>query len=498
MLGLNNSTNQHYRNLETHLRRENPLLVEAVKEFRKLDSIARKMGLLQVDQSYTRKISWWPLISVLGTFSAGKSSFINYYLEQPLKETGNQAVDDKFSAICYSSDGESRVLPGISLEADPRFPFYGIADEIEKVASGEGGQVNSYIQMLTCASENLKGQIFIDSPGFDADDQRSATLEITDYIIELSDLCLIFFDARHPEPGAMKDTLKHLVTDRAFGRNTDKFVYILNQIDTTAEEDNLEDVVAAWQRAMAREGMTAGKFFTLYNPNQAIEIQDTTRRERYERKRDADMQDIKERIDNVRTERLYKITGSLEKRCREIEHHQLPALKQYLDRWLRSVLLTDLVVILLVVLGAGGAMFYQPAMQSWVNGLLAQVSSNRTAQFLLTAAILVALYCLHMLSRHWHKKRLLADIPASGMDADYNESVAHAFEKNTVFFRSVFSPSPVGWGYFSRRKLKRIARRADEFIQQLNNKFARPSGAIEEETTNTQPVMNEPEPQTST
>lgn len=57
----------------------------------------------------------------------------------------------------------------------------------------------------------LKGRILIDSPGFDADEQRKATLRITDHIIELSDLVLVFFDARHPEPGAMQDTLEHLI-----------------------------------------------------------------------------------------------------------------------------------------------------------------------------------------------------------------------------------------------------------------------------------------------
>lgn len=41
-----------------------------------------------------------------------------------MQKTGNQAVDDRFTVICYSSDDQVRVLPGLSLETDPRFPFY--------------------------------------------------------------------------------------------------------------------------------------------------------------------------------------------------------------------------------------------------------------------------------------------------------------------------------------------------------------------------------------
>jgi len=66
--------------LETHLNNENPLLLDVVSRFKKLDTVAYKMGLLDTKESYATSIPWWPLVSVLGTFSAGKSSFINNFL----------------------------------------------------------------------------------------------------------------------------------------------------------------------------------------------------------------------------------------------------------------------------------------------------------------------------------------------------------------------------------------------------------------------------------
>ena len=253
------------KHLETHLAEENPVLLNAVQSYRDLDKVARRLGLLDKNESFATAIPWWPMISILGTFSAGKSTFINDYLDIPLQRSGNQAVDDRFTVICYSEDKEPHTLPGVALDSDPRFPFYKISRDIETVAEGEGGRIDSYLQLKTCNSNRLKGKILIDSPGFDADAQRTSTLRITRHIVDLSDLVLVFFDARHPEPGAMRDTLEHLVAGTINRTDSGKFLYILNQIDTAANEDNPEEVIAAWQRALGDRGLTAGRFYTIYS-----------------------------------------------------------------------------------------------------------------------------------------------------------------------------------------------------------------------------------------
>ncbi|MGB5520801.1 MAG: dynamin family protein, partial [Gammaproteobacteria bacterium] len=312
--------------LESHLENENPLLLDAVIRFKELDRVAYRMGLLRTSETFATRIPWWPLISVLGTFSAGKSSFINHFLGQNLQYTGNQAVDDKFSVICYSAQQESRVLPGIALDSDPRFPFYQMSEEIDKVTEGEGRRIDAYLQMKTSASEKVSGKIIIDSPGFDADDQRNETLRLTNHIIDISDLVLVFFDARHPEPGAMHDTLDHLVGDTIRRNDSEKFLYILNQIDTAAREDNPEAVVAAWQRALAQKGLTAGRFYAIYNEEVAVPIDDDTVRKRFEAKRDTDLADIYDRIHQVEVERSYRIIGALDHIASDIENVVIPKL----------------------------------------------------------------------------------------------------------------------------------------------------------------------------
>ena len=137
------------KHLESHLQQENPVLLSTVQSFRLLDKVAYQLGLLDREDSYATQIPWWPLVSVLGTFSAGKSSFINHYLQFPLQRSGNQAVDDKFTVICYSREKNAHSLPGVALDADPRFPFYQISDEIELVAEGDGQRIDSYMQLTT-------------------------------------------------------------------------------------------------------------------------------------------------------------------------------------------------------------------------------------------------------------------------------------------------------------------------------------------------------------
>jgi GTPase SAR1 family protein len=288
------------------------------------------------------QIPWWPLISVLGTYSSGKSTFINHYIGEKIQRSGNQAVDDKFTVLCYSQASTFQALPGVALDSDPRFPFYRISEQIEQAMEGEGSKIDSYIQLKTANSEALRGKIIIDSPGFDADEQRNSTLRITDHIIDLSDLVIVFFDARHPEPGAMRDTLDHLVSATIERDDSSKFMYVLNQIDTAAKEDNAESVVAAWQRALGERGLSAGRFYTIYNPDVANTIEDSALRERFERKRDADLNDIHGRMKQIGVERAYRIIAALENTARDIETRAIPLLNELMAKWRKRTLILDI------------------------------------------------------------------------------------------------------------------------------------------------------------
>jgi len=473
----NKSVRKRLTSLEQHLRTENPLLVQAVDGFRKLSSIGYVTGLLGRDESYATQVTWWPLVSVLGTFSAGKSTFINHYLGTPLQDTGNQAVDDKFTVICYSGERESeaRVLPGLALDSDPRFPFYRTSDELERVAPGEGRRIDAYLQLKTCHSELLKGRILIDSPGFDADAQRTATLRLTNHIIDLSDLVLVFFDARHPEPGAMSDTLAHLVRNTIDRADSSKFLYILNQIDTAAREDNPEEVVGAWQRALAREGLTAGRFYCIYSPDIELPANNEALRRRFEWKRDQDMEEISSRIEQVSVERVYRIIGSLQKRAQEIIDVHIPRVRAVVARWRNLVLQTDALLLVLLAAAIMGGSIWKPQLAAAVVERLGNYLSTVQGIGLFTAVVAVLLIGAHFTVRHWAarhlQKRFSKELPE--VEA---VRMGRILRKNTRFWRSIFEVEPTGWGQRHQRLLHQIIDDAKQHVQTLNDHYTDPAG----------------------
>ncbi len=473
-MGPSASLRKRLRHLENHLKNENPVLLGVVRTYRELDRVGRGMGLLARHESWATQISWWPLVSVLGTFSAGKSTFINHFLRYPLQRTGNQAVDDRFTVICYSQDTESRELPGVALDADPRFPFYQVSKDIEQVAEGEGQRIDAYLQLKTCPSERLRGKILIDSPGFDADAQRSSTLRITRHIVDLSDLVLVLFDARHPEPGAMRDTLEHLVAGTINRPDSGKFLYILNQIDTAAREDNPEEVVGSWQRALAEHGLTAGRFYTVYNPDVAVPIANEHVRQRFERKRDADLAAIHDRMSRIETERAYRIVGALEKRARDIGERIAPAVRERLARW-RSLVTSGDIALWLLFAALMATLATKLIGWETVKGWWPAISETRTTLLVAGLACIAPFVAIHYTVRQvvarWMARRIATDVAIP--DAPL---VARAFLRSTRFWRGLFRTEPAGWGRRTERRLDAILAAAGTYVQSLNDRFARPSG----------------------
>ncbi|MBF0175541.1 MAG: dynamin family protein [Magnetococcales bacterium] len=486
----NTQIDRRLNSLEKHLKEENPILLKVVQSFRELDRVAYRMGILNPEESFATRVPWWPLISILGTFSAGKSTFINHFLEMPLQRTGNQAVDDKFTVICYSNEEKVHTLPGLALDADPRFPFYQISHEIEQVVSGEGRRIDAYLQLKTCPTEKLRGRIVIDSPGFDADAQRTSTLRITDHIINLSDLVMVFFDARHPEPGAMRDTLDHLVAKTINRHDSNKFLFVLNQVDCTVREDNLEEVVAAWQRALAQSGLTAGRFYQIYNLDCANPIPDPVLKSRYEAKRNEDMDEIIQRFNRVEIERAYRIIGVLDHTAKLIENETVPRVREMLRSWRKNVLVTD--AILLAILGILGLYFStaQGAHTSpglWLESLLSTEWSPQAwglHQAGILAAALVVLGILgsvHVLVRRSVAKLTLNNALRDIQKPDIRDFLTRAFQRSTRPFRSILTLTPAGWGSRSEKMIQSVLKDADLYVQDLNDQFTNPSGRAGEQ-----------------
>lgn len=491
---------KHLENLEKHLTEEHPdspVLTKAVHSFRKLDGVAQALGLLELNESYATYVTWWPMIAVLGTFSSGKSTFINSYLDLPLQRTGNQAVDDKFTVICYSQHDEIKTLPGVALDADPRFPFYQISHNIEEIAESGPQRIDAYIQLKTCPSEKIRGKILIDSPGFDADRQRTSTLRLTQHIIDLSDLVLVFFDARHPEPGAMKDTLEYLVAATINRPDANKFLYVLNQIDVTAKEDNPEEVISAWQRSLAQAGLLAGRFYRIYDKGAAIPIDDPQVRERFEQKREEDLTDISTRMQQIEVERSYRIAAMLEQTANTIETQVVSRLETALEKWRSQVFTSDGILFgLLAILTA----VTLTMTENWhlVKNCIAGISNGGILSILSGLIILGVLGYIHFFVRKNVALRILKQLAAEfSHDHTASKQIVRAFRKSTAGYRPMFLKKPAGWNTTNQRILAEVKADANDYIQMLNDQFTDPSGHQEPEQqaqqSNSSQESSEPE-----
>jgi len=454
---------ERYTKLKEYLSSENPILVDVIGKYQHLDKLGHSMGFIYPDETYTSHISWWPMISILGTFSAGKSTFINHYVGKNIQESGNQAIDDKFTVVCYGNNEEPTTLPGLALDADPRFPFYNISEEVNKVDPGEGNRVNLYLQLKTLKTDKLKGKILIDSPGFDADSQRDGILKITDHIVDMSDLVLIFFDARHPEPGAMRDTLKHLVSTTMAHRDANKVLYILNQIDTTAKEDNLEDVIGSWQRALSQEGLISGNFYSIYNENASNTIEDESLKVRLQGKKDADLEKIIDRMDQVKIERAYRIIKALEDFSKSMKEEKIPQLQEALQDWSKKVFWSS--GTLLAILAA---LFISVEIQFDLSDTLEIFAAT------LGGSALIFLI-LHYKIRGFFAKRLAK----KWLEKD--KAVSKAITHNTRWWYSILGLNKRDWKRGVKRQLDELMIQSREIIQKLNDQFVSPSGGAKEE-----------------
>ena len=191
-------------------------------------------------------------------------------------------------------------------------------------------RIDAHLQLKTSPSAALRGKILIDSPGFDADAQRTSTLKITDHIIDLSDLVLVF--SMHATPSRVRCATPW--TTWSARRSTAPIpassVHPQPDRHHGTRGQPFEEVVAAWQRAPGERGLTAGALFSPFiTRRRPALIADEALRRRFEEKRDADLSEIHERMAQVEIERAYRIVGSLEKTARSFEEKVVPALDRY-------------------------------------------------------------------------------------------------------------------------------------------------------------------------
>eukprot|EP01132_Coremiostelium_polycephalum_P002776 gene2776-3450_t len=172
-----------------------------------------------------------PMVLMLGQYSTGKTSFIQYLIERdfPGQNIGPEPTTDRFNAVMYGTD--DRIIPGNTACVQEDKPFKGLARF--------GTSFMGKFQCSLCSSPLLEKLSFIDTPGvLSGEKQRIGRsydfAGIIEWFAERSDLILLLFDAHKLD---ISDEFKSAI-EKLKGYD-DKIKIVLNKADKISAQQLL-------------------------------------------------------------------------------------------------------------------------------------------------------------------------------------------------------------------------------------------------------------------
>eukprot|EP01127_Copromyxa_protea_P007421 TRINITY_DN1731_c0_g1_i3.p1 TRINITY_DN1731_c0_g1~~TRINITY_DN1731_c0_g1_i3.p1 ORF type:complete len:507 (-),score=129.14 TRINITY_DN1731_c0_g1_i3:43-1563(-) len=164
-----------------------------------------------------------PMVLLLGQYSVGKTSFIEYLLKRkfPGIRIGPEPTTDRFVAVMYGE--EDQIIPGNALSVDTERPFGGL--------NKYGSSFLTKFEASICNAPILKNITIVDTPGVLSGEKQRLDRSydftaITDWFATRSDLILLLFDAHKLD---ISDEFKAAID--VLRGNDDKVRVVLNKAD---------------------------------------------------------------------------------------------------------------------------------------------------------------------------------------------------------------------------------------------------------------------------
>ena len=221
------------------------------------------VGILEIAKDPLLNVTCWKprkkvSVLIIGNHSAGKSSFINWYIDESIQTTG-VAIETR--GFTYVTSGRKRE----SLKGDATFAFYDHLDGLEQF---EGIQANVFTEVSTSKEKNFPAIDFIDTPGL-VDGEMEYPFDVSAAILWLADhvdLVLVFFD---PIGQALcRRTMK--VIEALNEKHAEKLSYYMSKADQVEKEHDRQRVlIQITQNLSGRiNNSHAFKLPTIYLPNE--------------------------------------------------------------------------------------------------------------------------------------------------------------------------------------------------------------------------------------
>lgn len=422
-------------NLEKQFAAADPVLQKTARLFQELDQIEFDMGLIDAEESTARKTTWWPVISTLGGYSPAKSDFLARYLNSPL-----HTVRHKFTVLQYTPQAVGATLPGTALDADHRLPFYRIGQAMEQVLPGEGGKLNGHLELVTVNSPKLKGKLVIDTPVLSTTTENAVTAMLRKYVLDISDLVLVFTDLFEADAELNKAALAEIVAQQ----DSNKFVFVIDHSEIGLDPAKSQDIANAWQRRLAELGIHTGQFVVL--------------------SQNSDGAALDQRIANLASDRSYRVLATLQDSIRAIDDLILPEVEASLTTWKERCNATTLIVLGFIIMLA---LFAEIAV-----GILELIFDPFIGPAI-AIALIALLTPMHLIVSRVHAKFIIKQLHKRQKQLNLTEDLAALFEKSQSFWRMVLPiTDPVGKNKKNRKKLAGLIEQSKDLVQALNDQFS--------------------------
>jgi hypothetical protein len=443
------TVSKYLLNLEKYFANDNPILLQAAKIFHELDQVEYDLGLIDMDETTASKKSWWPIVSLIGGNSTAKSRFINSYFGSELLFSGIQASHHKFTALLYSTQPASTILPGTALDVDHRYPFYQISHKIEQRQAGEGERINAYLELRTLNSDRLKNRLFIDAPNMSAAPNNPVISLLTQHVVENSDLVFVFTDVFDSSTPLIDELIAHIIRQQ----DLNKFVYLIDGPAPTFYPTRHDDLIASCQRKLAEFGLDTGQFIVV--PHQQGIGSPTNR---------MDFAEIDQRMANADHNRSYRILHALDLNIHELDSVLISEVKQNITIWKDRSNMSSL-----VVLGFIASLLVLAEVQIGILDLLIDPIIGP----IILAVLVAVMIPLHLMFNRIYAKFTIERLNVRQKELQLMENLSGLFEKNLTFSRIMLSLSePVGWNKKTKARLAQLSNKTKELVQSLNDSFS--------------------------
>ncbi len=177
-------------------------------------------------------------------------------------------------------------------------------------------------------------------------------------------------------------------------------------------------------------------------------------------------------------ERAYRIVGMLEQTGQMLKQDVVSRLEQFNERFRRKVLLLEGTILAALLVAFFGLTIWAGHWQG-LSLSLPSMDYLMLNEYLFYGSIIMLLTAVgyaHLRIRRWAAAKVAAKLLAGVEDTDLHSNYRQAFRQNSRWWRSLFWPTPAGWGKRTAARLEKVLDDSNAYIQKLNDEYTNPSG----------------------